>query len=254
MFRFVPRSDWHNGRGWDFQIWRLVSQAHYGGGHLNEISRVVKRLKPEDEESWYREWSDLGEQLRGMAANAAGGGHHLTAGARHLRASNYFRMADFFLRPDDPRKLDASRRSVAAFEAGIAAAQRPVATVRVPFENTDLKAYWCSPPAGTRAKGSSIVFIGGLDSTAEELYFTAYGLLERGYSLLIVEGPGQGAVLREQKLVARHDYETVGTAALEWIKGREKGSPEPVALIGISLSAVTTHYALPVSKRASTLS
>src|SRR5215469_8913163 len=34
MYRFLPQTAWHNARGWDFQFWRLTSQAHYGGGYF----------------------------------------------------------------------------------------------------------------------------------------------------------------------------------------------------------------------------
>src|SRR5689334_2925317 len=101
MFRFMPATSWHNGRGWDFQVWRLASQAHYGGGHLNEIARVIDRLTPDDAESWYSEWRALGDQLTGMADEAAGAGHRRTASDRLLRASNYYRVADFFLEIGD---------------------------------------------------------------------------------------------------------------------------------------------------------
>ena len=244
MFRFLPQTNWHNGRGWDFQIWRLASQAHYGGGHLNEIARVIEKLVPNDGESWYREWNALGEQLTGMASEADARHHRLTAGARHLRASNYYRLAEFFLKEGDARKVAVSRASVQAFVDGIAATERPVEAVHVPFEKTTLKGYWCRPSPGARASGRAIVFIGGLDSTAEELYFTGYGLLDRGYHMLIIEGPGQGAVLREQKLPSRHDYEVVGTAAYDWVRSRAEVKNGPIVLIGMSLGG---YYSLRIA-------
>ena len=242
MFRFLPQTSWHNGRGWDFQIWRLSSQAHYGGGHFNEIARVIERLVPDDGESWYREWNALGDQLTGMAQQAKAGGHALTAGARHLRASNYYRLADFFLHVGDERKLTVSRRSVESFIAGIEASRRSVEAVRIPFEGTSLKGYWCLPVGGP-ANGCAIVFIGGLDSMAEELYFTGYGLLERGYHILIIEGPGQGTVLREQGLPSRYDYEVVGTAAYDWVAARSEISEARIALLGMSLGG---YYSLRI--------
>jgi hypothetical protein len=244
MFRFLPQTAWHNGRGWDFQIWRLTSQAHYGGGHFNEIARAIEKLVPNDGESWYREWHALGDQLSAMASEASRRHHRLTAGERYLRAGNYYRLAEFFLKEGDTRKLAASRAGVDAFLSGIAAAERPVESVRVPFEGTTLKGYWCQPTAGAAVNGRSIVFIGGLDSTAEELYFTGYGLLDRGYHMLIIEGPGQGAVLREQKLPSRHDYEVVGTAAYDWVKSRRSMKEGPIVLIGMSLGG---YYSLRIA-------
>lgn len=243
MFRFLPQTNWHNGRGWDFQIWRLASQAHYGGGHLNEIARTFEKLVPDDGESWYREWDALGSQLSEMAYEALKRGHNKTAADRLFRASNYFRMADFFLETKDGRKLKTSRKSVDAFQAGLKGSELPVEPVRVPYEGTTLKGYWCSPEKNTQAAARAIVLIGGLDSTAEELYFTALGLLERGYHILIIEGPGQGSVLREQGLASRFDYEVVGTAAYDWVRSKDTMKTAPIALIGMSLGG---YYSLRI--------
>jgi esterase/lipase len=243
MFRFMPETAWHNGRGWDFQIWRLASQAHYGGGHLNEIARTIEKLISDDGNSWYREWHGIGDELSQLAAEALKGGHHKTGADRLFRASNYYRMADFFLKIDDDRKLVTARKSVAAFLGGVRQSGRPVEPVRVPYEDTTLKGYWCRP-IDDAAAPRAIVLIGGLDSTAEELYFTVYGLIERGFHILIIEGPGQGTVLREQKLTSRFDYEVVGTAAYDWVRARPEMVKAPIALIGMSLGG---YYSLRIA-------
>jgi pimeloyl-ACP methyl ester carboxylesterase len=240
----MPATEWHSGRGWDFQIWRLASQAHYGGGHLNEIARVVERLQPNDAESWYREWRALGDQLVGMADEVETAGHSRTASDRLLRASNYYRVADFFLEIGDARKDDVYRTGVQAFRRGIAIGGRPVVPVTIPYEGSTLKGYWCTPVAAAPGKPKTIVFIGGLDSTADELYFTGYGLLERGYRILIIEGPGQGAVLREQRLASRHDYEVVGTAAYDWVAAQPEVDRDRIALLGMSLGG---YYSLRIA-------
>lgn len=244
MFRFLPKAAWHNGRGWDFQIWRLASQAHYGGGHLNEIARTVEKLVPDDGESWYREWHAVGDEISQLAEEALKRGHKKTTADRLFRASNYYRMADFFLKSNDERKLLTARKSVDAFLTGLRESARPVEPVRIPYEDTTLKGYWCLPENSKSRAARAIVLIGGLDSTAEELYFTSYGLIERGYHLLVIEGPGQGTVLREQKLASRFDYEVVGTAAYEWVHARPEMAAAPIALIGMSLGG---YYSLRIA-------
>jgi hypothetical protein len=243
MFRFMPATSWHNGRGWDFQIWRLASQAHYGGGHLNEIARVIERLKPNDAESWYTEWRALGDQLTTMSNEAAAAGHRRTTSDRLLRASNYYRVADFFLEVGDVRKKEVYAAGVRAFRRAIDVGGRPVQNVTISFQGADLKGYWCTPIADVGADAKTAVFIGGLDSTAEELYFTGYGLLERGYTILILEGPGQGSVLRDGRVPSRYDYEGVGTAAYEWTAAQPGVDPERIALIGMSLGG---YYSLRI--------
>ena len=64
---------------------------------------------------------------------------------------------------------------------------------------------------------------GGFDSTLEELYSSAAApALERGYNCLTFEGPGQGRVIRKQKIPFRYDWEKVVTPALEFMISKEK--------------------------------
>jgi len=52
-----------------------------------------------------------------------------------------------------------------------------------------------------------LVVHSGFDSTLEELYFSvAHPALERGYNCLAFEGPGQGGVIRNQKIPFRFDW------------------------------------------------
>ena len=79
---------------------------------------------------------------------------------------------------------------------------------------------------------------GVFDSTLEELYsFAAAPALERGYNCLTFEGPGQGNVIRKQKLPFRHDWEKVVTPVLEFMLSKSDFHVDPkhIALMGISM-------------------
>jgi len=63
----------------------------------------------------------------------------------------------------------------------------------------------------------TLIFIGGFDSTAEELYFCgAAPAIKRGYNCLIFDGPGQGETLRIQKIPTRVDYELLEQLSIIW--------------------------------------
>jgi hypothetical protein len=55
----------------------------------------------------------------------------------------------------------------------------------------------------------TLLHIGGYDSTAEELYASVYPALERGYAFAAIDGPGQGAMLYDQRVPMRPDWEAV---------------------------------------------
>ena len=63
-----------------------------------------------------------------------------------------------------------------------------------------------------------LVVHGGFDSILEELYFSAVALaLERGYNCIAFEGPGQGGVIRKQKIPFRFDWEKVVTPVIDFL-------------------------------------
>jgi pimeloyl-ACP methyl ester carboxylesterase len=53
----------------------------------------------------------------------------------------------------------------------------------------------------------TLIFHGGFDSSVEELFFFGgAAAVRRGYNCLTFDGPGQGAPMREQKLLFRYDW------------------------------------------------
>lgn len=81
-----------------------------------------------------------------------------------------------------------------------------------------------------------MVYTSGYDSTLEESYFAiAAAALRRGYNVLAFDGPGQGAALREQKLVFRPDWEAVTTPVIDYAVSRPEIADDKIILFGYSL-------------------
>jgi pimeloyl-ACP methyl ester carboxylesterase len=74
----------------------------------------------------------------------------------------------------------------------------------------------------------------GYDGTQEELRAYAMAATARGINCLTFEGPGQGAVIREQGLGFRSDWEAVVTPVVDYVLGLPTVDPERIALLGIS--------------------
>ena len=117
--------------------------------------------------------------------------------------------------PCDSRKAVTARRSVQAFEKGLDALSVARERTRVPYGRDHLNAIFYPAPPGIQA-GPLLVLCGGFDSTLEELYFVLVPAAHaRGFSVLTFEGPGQGAVLREQKLTFTPEWELPNAAILD---------------------------------------
>src|SRR5258708_32415250 len=81
--------------------------------------------------------------------------------------------------------------------------------------------YFIRSPYGT-GKQPVLISFGGLDSFKDELWFmTGRGALQRGMSVLLMDGPGQGATLRRHGLTTRHDYEVPVGKCIDWLGTRD---------------------------------
>lgn len=219
---------------WSYQVVRIMSQAHFGGGEVNEILETADRIRVGDYESFHEEWLKTGNRSLTEAEIALDQERIETARAAYLRASNYIRTAEFFLQPDDPRQVDTYLKGVSAFRKGASMLENPPQTIKIPFDDSHLPGYFF--PAPGVKEGPAVVMFGGLDSTAEELYYGQAQLLnERGISLIAVDGPGQGGALRLNQIHSRYDYDLAGTAAYEWVIQNLDVDPDRIGVMAISM-------------------
>jgi len=92
-----------------------------------------------------------------------------------------------------------------------------VEQVLIPYEMTALPGYFYRPNDSEKPRPTLLVH-GGYDSIGEELYLlVAAAAIQRKYNCLIFEGPGQGALIREQHLPFRPDWERVVTPVVDYL-------------------------------------
>ncbi|MFC6837753.1 alpha/beta hydrolase family protein [Halomarina ordinaria] len=223
-----------SGRAFDYQTLRALAYTTFGGAEPGEVLATVERIDDGDTEAWYDEWRRTAARVERTAEEAREAGHDRTARFAFLRAHTYYRTAEFFLPTDDPRRRPTYERSRATFRSGTALLDVPPERVAIPYEGTTLPGYvFASGGTGPRP---TVVCLGGFDSLCEELYFLC-GVpeaLARGYDVVLFEGPGQGAPLREEGLTARPDWEHVVGPVLDALEGREHVDESRMALVGVS--------------------
>lgn len=230
---------WHH---WPEQPWlsyqfrRQLGETQPGGGTVSECFQAAARMIPGDLESWYAEWTRVADRNRERGDDAAAAGHLFTARAAWLRATDYYRSAEFWLAADDPRRLETFGRCEEVFAKAGALFDPPIEQVQIPYhDDAVLYAHWARAPKPSGRQPVLIAF-GGLDSFKEEMLFmVGRGALERGISCLFVDGPGQGATLRREKIPTRFDYEVPVARCLDWLEQRSDVDMTRVAVSGSSL-------------------
>lgn len=220
---------------WSVQTMRLLAEGESGGADWAEVERTARRLTGDTWQDWADAWEGLATELRASADQAMAEGHPVTARGRYLRSSNYDRHADFFVPPGEPRKDVLYNRCVESFSLALPLLPG-VERVEVPYEGTVLDGYLCRPVSYSAEPLPTVIFLGGADSLAEELYFLGgAALAERGLAALLIDTPGRGSALRRRGLVSRADYEVPVRALVEWIGEREGLDESHIGLWGLSL-------------------
>jgi alpha-beta hydrolase superfamily lysophospholipase len=216
---------------YNFEAVRAQSDVAPAGGDAAEIAQAVAGVRAGDAEAWRAGWEGAAERAMALAAHTQ---DPIGKGDALLRAHTYYRTAAFFLAPGDARQKALWQHNVGAFEAGLGALGVAHQHLTVPFGANHLNAIYYPGPAGAAARPLLMV-VGGYDSTMEELYLAvAAAALQRGYAVLTYEGPGQGAVLREQGLTMRPDWEKPNGAVLDAFLATHP-KPNRIVLLGESL-------------------
>ena len=232
MFYYFP-----NHYSLSFKVLRAIGNIPYGQGEFGEIMQICEKINPEDPDSWTDAWEQMGDKLYNKAAEDLAKGHFVTARYEYCRANGYFHNAQFFLDGKDPRRMTIYKKYMDAFDKGTEKDEYKPVRVHVPYEDTFLYGIWAETPLkDPSGRTPTMVWFGGLDSTAEEAYFAiAKDFLKRGFNCLIMDGPGQGASLRLNHIYTRHDYEVAGTAAFDYLETRDDVDLSRVCLVAWSM-------------------
>jgi pimeloyl-ACP methyl ester carboxylesterase len=221
-----------------YQFRRGLGETQEGGGSVSEVFQAASRMIPGDKESWHREWLRIAEKNHSRGDSEEGAGHIRTAMNCWLRAADYYRQAEFFLKHDDARRLPTFESMEACSKKFISCLDPPGEAVEVPYAGgVSLCAYFIGSFSKTGdEKRPVLICMGGLDSIKDEMWFMqARGALQRGISVLMVDLPGQGGTLRRHQVVNRHDTEVPIGRCVDWLEKRADVDAKRIAVCGSSL-------------------
>lgn len=241
-----------------FEFLRLLAMAPVEGAEIGEALEAAAKIKDLNPESWYKAFMEQGDNSEKIAKEAERAGDQVSARRGYLRSSNYIRAAQFMLNEgaigDDSRVLPAIERAIGNFRKGVQYRDGKTFFLDIPYENgIKLPGYLYMPHeskriSGTKAKIPILINCGGGDSTQEEIYFInpCFGP-EVGYAVLTFEGPGQGIVLRRDKLPMRADWEAVTGKVLDHLFDFTQFHPEldlDLSRIAVTGASMGGYFAL----------
>ena len=191
----------------DFQLNRWYS---FGYARLEDMQDAAKRIKA------LPDWKDemVRQAEKALAEN------------RTVNATFYYRAAEFFTHPSDPDKKILYDKFKDLFY-NKAFADRNIERFKIPYLSSFLPAIRISSK-DKKVRGAILIH-GGFDSYMEEFYSFADYFSELGWDVILFEGPGQGAALKEYGFPLTYKWEIPVKAVLDYFNLND------ITLLGISM-------------------
>jgi dienelactone hydrolase len=218
---------------WSYNAWAALA----AGGEFGDLGLILDRLRGAvgRDETWYEAWTWLADVLEQRAEENLSVGTKASAGENYFLASLYHKIAEQFVPPADPLRLQSYGRALGTFEKARSMSDHGIERVLVPYEGQTLPAYFI-PGQNRSGPNPTVIFLSGLDTTKEISYLRIRDKLAmRGISCLAVDTPGVGEALRIGKIYTRYDYEVPVGAAIDYLQSRSDVDRNRIGIIGSSL-------------------
>lgn len=217
------------------------------GVDLDRSRRVISRIK--NFYHWCDEWSKEGENLENLAQEALSKENIYSAKYLFHEAAGCFFVGQLPYYIDIRKKNEAQERARENYKRAIELyheEKKPV-RIEIPFRETFIPGYLklCSQP-----NRPLIILINSIDSIKEiENHYLGNLLLEAGFNVFAFDGPGQGEMWKNMKLIP--DYEKTISTIINWFEENNKDNIDfkKIATYGVSLGGYFSFRAAALDKR-----
>lgn len=175
----------------EFQLQRGLGAATQGGASMGELLIAAETIRalsngqsghPRDAaQSWVQAHSDLAERVEALGRKALERKHLVSARDHLLRASMYYRAAEYYCDPFEPQHLKWGLASRQAFILGAGLLAASFRVVEIPYQDIFIPAYFMQPDDDSHAPRKTLIVNTGFDGSGEELYFVAGRLLRASH-------------------------------------------------------------------------
>lgn len=224
----------------DFELLRMLGLTYRGGADAAEMLWVAGQVRPGDDEGWYRTLRGLADRVRTAGDASLRRGHGRSASESYLRACVYYMFADFYIQSDpaDPRIVELGRLSRQCL-MDARDLDYHIDKVDIPLKDVAIPAYVVTKKGLKPRRRHTLICHNGFDGTKEEAaLWPGMAAADRGYVVIVFDGPGQGEMVREHGRHFRPDWQVAVTPVVDYALTRDDVDPAKLALMGISFGGV----------------
>ncbi|WP_238917866.1 alpha/beta fold hydrolase [Clostridium sp. YIM B02555] len=235
----------------DYQALRTLGTTPVGQADISEVTATSQKIKNGSCSSWCTEWEKTADRVRKFGEECLKEGLETSASESFLRASNYYRTAEFYLNYGSNKEYmdKINTLSTQCFNLAIKYGPYHIEPVEIPFEGISLPGHFYH--ADTKGPAPTIIVISGNDGTKEELYAIGIAAIKRGMNCLAFDGPGQGESIRRRNIPFRYNYETAISPAVDFVLKDLSVDHDRIILWGESLGGYFAPRAAAFEKRIS---
>lgn len=222
-----------------------------GAGLISEANKIRSNVKKFSD--IVREFERAGKVREKRAFEEEAAGHRVSARESYFAAALLFGYASWpFFEDDNPMLTELNDRKNVCYDKYIRLADHHVERVEVPFRGGNLPGLFHLPASYDDSKPLPVVVaIGGMDSF-KETRVSLYGdkLLQRGFGVLTVDGPGQGEALIARKIRFRNNnFDSVGTSCIDYLSKRKEIDMNHISASGSSMGSYWVPRMISAEKR-----
>ena len=181
----------------------------------------------------FGQYSDQLDQLAGQSGTA----HPVSTRNRYFRSAMYNAQQVFFVlgTSDGNREQQIFQTCQSRWQQAIALMQPSVISAKVASKFGQIPVYFFPAP-GSGDKPTVIISEGSDGQNVETMQFGVIDGLQRGYNVVLFEGPGQMSLLFNQNIPFTPDWNDVVGPVLSWT--RKQKNVGKVGLVGISFGGM----------------
>lgn len=231
----------------------VLEAARHGAADVGEVRATCARIADGDADSWLAQWTATAGAAWAVACTAAAGGDRAGALAHYQRAASYYaaalRLIEHTSEPE--HELDLWRRQRQCWDRAVELLPAPGERIAIPYEHTTLPGYFFRAPDSEPGEPRALLVMNnGSDRTTSQMWpYAGAQAGERGYHWMTFDGPGQQAMLFEQGIPSRPDWEAVLTPVADAMAARADVDAGHMAVIGLGQGGYWVPRALAFEHR-----